>query len=138
VLKKQLENKTISLKTTYMSHGKICRHPIAYGGYFNYLRKRNYTGNGITIFYGLVAISLLFLKITFPYASRKAIFGKDFWLDLFYFSIFSYYLILLIALSNVVEQFVNDILNIFWIRFIQLFSISSLSKPVALLLFFYH
>jgi hypothetical protein len=44
----------------------------------------------------------------------------------------------LIALSNVAEQFMNDLLGVFGLELtsIQLFSISSWPKPLALLTFF--
>jgi sterol desaturase/sphingolipid hydroxylase (fatty acid hydroxylase superfamily) len=76
----------------------------------------------------------------FPWRKQQAILRKDFWLDLFYlfFNFFLLNLVLLIALSNVTEQFINDILQLFGLELmsIQLFSISELSKPLALFLFF--
>jgi sterol desaturase/sphingolipid hydroxylase (fatty acid hydroxylase superfamily) len=80
-----------------------------------------------------------YLKLFFL-EKQQAIFRKDFWLDLFYlfFNFFLLNLIILIALSNVAEQFMNDLLGVFGLELtsIQLFSISSWPKPLALLTFF--
>lgn len=114
----------------------------SYGGYFNYLISEILYWKWDNYFYGLLAISLAvwLLEIIFPWRKNQAIFRKDFWLDLFYlfFNFFLLNLILLIALSNVTEQLLNDFLGMFNLQLasIQLFSISNLSKPVALLLFF--
>jgi sterol desaturase/sphingolipid hydroxylase (fatty acid hydroxylase superfamily) len=114
----------------------------SYSGYFNYLKNEILYWNWDNYFYGLIAISLIvwLLEIMFPWRKEQAILRKDFWLDLFYlfFNFFLLNLVLLIALSNVMEQFINDILQLFGLELIsiQLFSISELSKPLALFLFF--
>jgi sterol desaturase/sphingolipid hydroxylase (fatty acid hydroxylase superfamily) len=90
----------------------------------------------------LIAISLVIwlLEISFPWRKQQVVFRKDFWLDLFYlfFNFFLLNLVLLIALSNVVEQFLNNVLQLFGLELItiQLFSISALPMPLALLVFF--
>lgn len=114
----------------------------SYSGYFNYLKSEILFPNWNNYFYGLLAISLIvwLLEIMFPWRKKQAVFRKDFWLDLFYlfFNFFLLNLILLIALSNVTTQMIDDILAIFgWkLASVQLFSISALPKPWALLLFF--
>ena len=114
----------------------------SYSGYFNYLKNEILVLKWDNYFYGLLAISLTvwLLEIVFPWRKNQAIFRKDFWLDLFYlfFNFFLLNLILLIALSNVTVQVIDDILAIFnWkLALVQLFSISALPKPLALLLFF--
>lgn len=114
----------------------------SYSGYFNYLKSEILFPNWNNYFYGLLAISLIvwLLEIMFPWRKKQAVFRKDFWLDLFYlfFNFFLLNLILLIALSNVTTQMIDDILAIFgWkLASVQLFSISVLPKLWALLLFF--
>ena len=114
----------------------------SYIGYFNYLKNEILYLNWDNYFYGLIAISLAIwlLEIVFPWRKEQAILRKDFWLDLFYlfFNFFLLNLILLIALSNVMEQFINDILHLFGFELmsIQLFSISKLPQPLALFSFF--
>lgn len=114
----------------------------SYSGYFNYLKNEILYWKWDNYFYGLIAISLMvwLLEMLFPWRKQQAIFRKDFWLDLFYlfFNFFLLNLILLIALSSVTEQLLNDFVGIFGFELasIQLFSISELPKPVALLLFF--
>lgn len=114
----------------------------SYSGYFNYLKNEILFPKWDNYFYGLLAISLTvwLLEIAFPWRKNQAIFRKDFWLDLFYlfFNFFLLNLILLIALSNVTTQLIDDILALFnWeLSSVQLFSISELPKPMALLLFF--
>jgi sterol desaturase/sphingolipid hydroxylase (fatty acid hydroxylase superfamily) len=109
----------------------------SYSGYFNYLKNEILFWNWDNYFYSLV---VWLLEIVFPWRKEQAIFRKDFWLDLFYlfFNFFLLNLILLIALSNVMEQFINDILHLFGLELIsiQLFSISEFSKPLALFVFF--
>jgi hypothetical protein len=100
----------------------------SYDGYFNYLINEILYWNWDNYFYGLLAISVVvwMLEIALPWRKNQAIFRKDFWLDLFYmfFNFFLLNLILVIALSNVSEQLINDFLSIFGIQFasIQLFS----------------
>lgn len=114
----------------------------SYGGYFSYLINEIQYWKWDNYFYGLMAISLVvwLLEIAFPWRKNQPIFRKDFWLDLFYlfFNFFILNLILLIALSNLTEQFFNDFLSLFGLQLasIQLFSLSDLSKPIALFLFF--
>ncbi len=114
----------------------------SYSGYFNYLKNEILVLKWDNYFYGLLAISLTvwLLEIVFPWRKNQAIFRKDFWLDLFYlfFNFFLLNLILLIALSNVTVQVIDEILAIFnWkLSSVQLFSISALPKPLALSLFF--
>ena len=114
----------------------------SYGGYFSYLINEIQYWKWDNYFYGLLAISLVvwLLEIAFPWRKKQPIFRKYFWLDLFYFffNFFILNLILLIALSNITEQFFNDFLSLFGLQLasIQLFSLSELSKLVALFLFF--
>lgn len=114
----------------------------SYNGYFNYLKNEIIFPNWDNYFYGLLAISLVvwLLEIAFPWRKNQAVFRKDFWLDLFYlfFNFFLLNLILLIALSNVTEQLVQDLLSVFGVQLgsMQLLSISSLPKPLALFTFF--
>jgi hypothetical protein len=97
-------------------------------------------GNGIN-FYGLIAISLFvwLLEIIFLGENNKLFFAKILVGSLYlFFNFFLLNLIILIALSNVAEQFMNDLLGVFGLELtsIQLFSISSWPKPLALLTFF--
>lgn len=114
----------------------------SYGGYFNYLKNEIIFPNWNNYFYGLLVISLVvwLLEIVFPWRKNQPIFRKDFWLDLFYlyFNFFLLNLVLLIALSNVTEQAINDFAAVFGLQLtsIKLFSISELPKPVSLSLFF--
>jgi sterol desaturase/sphingolipid hydroxylase (fatty acid hydroxylase superfamily) len=114
----------------------------SYSGYFSYLINEILYWKWDNYFYGLLAISLgiWILEILFPWRKNQPIFRKGFWLDLFYlfFNFFILNLILLVALSNLTEQLFNDFLSIFGLQLasIQLFSLATLSKPVALLLFF--
>jgi hypothetical protein len=104
----------------------------SYSGYFNYLKTKFYTWTGITILW----FDCYFTgrMVTWNYISLKTSdFTKDFWLDLFYifFQFFLLNLILLIALSNVMEQFINDTLHIFGFELmsIQLFQYQNYHKP---------
>lgn len=114
----------------------------SYGGYFNYLKEEILYWNWDNYFYGLLAISLAvwLLEMLFPWRKNQKIFRQDFWLDLFYlfFNFFLLNLILLIALSNLSVQIIDDLLAVFNVELasIQLFSISEISTPLALLLFF--
>jgi sterol desaturase/sphingolipid hydroxylase (fatty acid hydroxylase superfamily) len=114
----------------------------SYVGYFTYLIDAILYWKWDNYFYGLIAISLVIwlLEISFPWRKQQVVFRKDFWLDLFYlfFNFFLLNLVLLIALSNVVEQFLNNVLQLFGLELItiQLFSISALPMPLALLVFF--
>jgi len=114
----------------------------SYGGYFNYLKNEIIFPNWNNYFYGLLVISLVvwLLEIVFPWRKNQPIFRKDFWLDLFYlyFNFFLLNLVLLIALSNVTQQAINDFAAVFGLQLtsIKLFSISELPKPVSLSLFF--
>jgi hypothetical protein len=80
-----------------------------------------------------------YLKLFFLGENNKLFFRKDFgWIFYLFFNFFLLNLIILIALSNVAEQFMNDLLGVFGLELtsIQLFSISSWPKPLALLTFF--
>jgi len=115
----------------------------SYTGYFNYLKRellfQNYWDN---YFYGLIAISLLvwLLEIIFPWRKNQSIFRKDFWLDTFYmfFNFFLLNLIVLIALSNTVAEFFNDILASIGLSIssLQLFNANDLPKWLGLVIFF--
>lgn len=114
----------------------------SYGGYLSYLINEILYWKWDNYFYGLLAISLVvwILELLFPWRKNQPVFRKDFWLDLLYlfFNFFILNLILLIALSNITEQFFNDFLSVIGLQLasIQLFSLSDFSKPIALLLFF--
>lgn len=114
----------------------------SYGSYLSYLINEISYWKWDNYFYGLLAISLVvwILELLFPWRKNQPVFRKDFWLDLFYlfFNFFILNLILLIALSNITEQFFNDFLSVIGLQLtsIQLFSLSDFSKPIALLLFF--
>ncbi|MGA9639451.1 sterol desaturase family protein [Flavobacterium sp.] len=114
----------------------------SYQGYFNYLKNEILFPNWDNYFYGLIVISLgvWILELLFPWRKNQKILRKDFWLDLFYlvFNFFLLNLILLIALSNVTAQLINDFLSIFGFELssIQFFSISSLPGIWPLVVFF--
>ena len=114
----------------------------SYSGYFNYLKNEILFPNWDNYFYGLIAISLIvwLLELLFPWRKKQKVLRKDFWLDLFYlfFNFFLLNLILLIALSNVTAQIINDFIGVFGLELasIQLFSISDLPSPWSLLVFF--
>jgi hypothetical protein len=107
----------------------------SYSGYFNYLKF--YTWTGITIlWFDCYFTGHGYLKLYFLGAKNKRFYAR-FWLDLFYlfFNFFLLNLILLIALSNVMEQFINDTLHIFGFELmsIQLFSISTSPRFIFIL-----
>ena len=115
----------------------------SYSGYWNYLKNEIITINHWdNYFYGLILISLLvwILEIAFPWRKEQSIFRKDFWLDTFYmfFNFFLLNLIVLIALSNTVAEFFNDILASFnlSISSFQLFDVDKLPKVLGLFIFF--
>ena len=114
----------------------------SYSGYFNYLKNELFSLHIENYFYGLIIISLavFILEIVFPWRKNQPIFRKDFWLDVFYmfFNFFLLNLIVLIALSNVTEQLINDFLVIFnWkLSSIQLINLSRYPKIISLLIFF--
>lgn len=115
----------------------------SYSGYWRYLKyELTHVYHWDNYFYGLIAISLIvwLLEILFPWRKNQSIFRKDFWLDTFYmfFNFFLLNLIVLIALSNAVAEFFNDILSVFgWhIDSLQLFSVNDLPKWLGLLIFF--
>jgi len=115
----------------------------SYSGYWNYLKYElinlNHWDN---YFYGLIIISLVvwLLEIIFPWRENQSAFRKDFWLDTFYmfFNFFLLNLIILIALSNTVAQFLNDILGSIGlhIKNFQFFDVNDLPKWLGLFLFF--
>lgn len=114
----------------------------SYSGYFNYLKNEVASLHIENYFYGLILISLIIfiLEILFPWRKNQPIIRKDFWLDIFYmfFNFFLLNLIVLIALSNVTEQILNDLLSKFNLKLIsfQLIDISKYPKVLSLLLFF--
>ena len=115
----------------------------SYFGYWNYLKHELFSINHWdNYFYGLIGISLLVwgLEILFPWRKDQPLFRKDFWLDTFYmfFNFFLLNLIVLIALSNTVAEFFNDILKTIGLSIssFQLFDVDDLPKPVGLLIFF--
>ncbi|PWK19070.1 sterol desaturase family protein [Xanthomarina spongicola] len=115
----------------------------SYSGYWNYLKNEIITINHWdNYFYGLILISLLvwILEIAFPWRKEQSIFRKDFWLDTFYmfFNFFLLNLIVLIALSNTVAEFFNDILASFnlSISSFQLLDVDKLPKVLGLFIFF--
>jgi sterol desaturase/sphingolipid hydroxylase (fatty acid hydroxylase superfamily) len=78
------------------------------------------------------------LEIIFPWRKNKRFYAKI--LARFILSFFNFFLlnlILLIALSNVMEQFINDTLHIFGFELmsIQLFQYQNYHKPLALFFF---
>uniref|UniRef100_UPI004049FC41 sterol desaturase family protein n=1 Tax=Flavobacterium sp. TaxID=239 RepID=UPI004049FC41 len=114
----------------------------SYTGYFNYLKNEVITMHIENYFYGLIIISLVvwLLELVFPWRKNQAIFRKDFWLDTFYmfFNFFLLNIIVLIALSNVTSQLLDDFLGVFNLELVslQLFDIAAFPKPLSLLAFF--
>ncbi len=115
----------------------------AYSGYWNYLKNEIITINHWdNYFYGLIIISLLVwgLEILFPWRKQQSIFRKDFWLDTFYmfFNFFILNLIILIALSETVASFFNDLLNLIGLSIasFQLFDVDHLPLALGLFIFF--
>ena len=114
----------------------------SYSDYFNYLKNELFSLHIENYFYGLILISVIVfvLEIIFPWRKNQPVLRKDFWLDTFYmfFNFFLLNMIILIAMSNVTAQLFNDFLGVFNLELIslQLVDVSSLPKPVALLLFF--
>ncbi len=114
----------------------------SYSGYFNYLKNEITTPDWDNYFYGLLIISVIVwgLEMAFPWRKNQPILRKDFWLDLFYlfFNFFLLNLIVLIALSQVTEQFFNDILGVFgWqLASIQIFDLGLFPKIISLVIFF--
>ena len=115
----------------------------SYSGYWNYLKYElidlNHWDN---YFYGLIIVSLLVwvLEIFFPWRKNQAIFRKDFWLDIFYmfFNFFLLNLIILIALSNSVENIFKDFLDVFGIAIqnLKILEINALPYGLGLVVFF--
>ena len=114
----------------------------SYSDYFNYLKNEIAILHIENYFYGLIIISLLVfsLEILCPWRKNQPIFRKDFCLDTFYmfFNFFLLNLIVLIALSNVTEQLLNDFLASFNLKLasIQLIDLTKFPKVVALVIFF--
>nr|WP_321226955.1 sterol desaturase family protein [uncultured Psychroserpens sp.] len=115
----------------------------SYSGYWNYLKNEILLPNNWdNYFYGLIAISLIvwLLEALFPWRKNQSLFRKDFWLDTFYmfFNFFILNLIVLIALSNTVAEFLNDILGAVGLSLssFQLFDSTDLPKWLGLLIFF--
>lgn len=115
----------------------------SYSGYWNYLKYElidlNHWDN---YFYGLIIVSLLVwvLEIFFPWRKNQAIFRKDFWLDTFYmfFNFFLLNLIILIALSNSIENIFKDFLDVFGIAIqnLKILEINALPYGLGLVVFF--
>jgi sterol desaturase/sphingolipid hydroxylase (fatty acid hydroxylase superfamily) len=114
----------------------------SYADYFRYLKSEITSLHPENYFYGLIAISLIvfLLEIIFPWRKNQPIIRKDFWLDTFYmfFNFFLLNLIVFIALSNVTEQLLLDVLENFNLQLVNLeiFNLNKLPKPAALLVFF--
>lgn len=115
----------------------------SYTGYWNYIKQSVLMElNWENYFYGLIIISLVVwgLEIVFPWRKNQPLFRKDFWLDTFYmfFNFFLLNLIVLIALSNTVEQFFNDILSLVGLSVanFQLFDINTFPYWARILVFF--
>ena len=114
----------------------------SYSDYFNYLKTEISSLHVENYFYGLLFISLLvfLLEIIFPWRKNQPIIRKDFWLDLFYmfFNFFILNLIVLLALSNVTAQLINDFLAHFNLQLtsLELLNLSQYPKIISLLLFF--
>jgi hypothetical protein len=86
----------------------------SYSGYFNYLKNEILYLNWDNYFYGLIHFTGRILLLYFL-GAKNAILRKDFGSIYFiFFQFFLLNLILLIALSNVMEQFINDTSHI-WI-----------------------
>jgi sterol desaturase/sphingolipid hydroxylase (fatty acid hydroxylase superfamily) len=114
----------------------------SYADYFRYLKSEITSLHPENYFYGLIAISLIvfLLEIIFPWRKNQPIIRKDFWLDTFYmfFNFFLLNLIVFIALSNVTEQLLLDVLKNFNLQLVnfEIFNLNKLPKPAALLVFF--
>ena len=114
----------------------------SYSDYFNYLKNEISSLHVENYFYGLLFISLavFILEIVFPWRKNQPIIRKDFWLDFFYmfFNFFLLNLIILIALSNVTAQVMNDFLAKFNLQLasLQVIDISKYPKVFSLLVFF--
>ena len=114
----------------------------SYSEYFNYLKIEVTFLHVQNYFYGLIIISLIvfLLEIVFPWRKNQPLIRKDFWLDIFYmfFNFFILNLIILIALSNVTSQLLNDVLSNFNLQLVslQIIDISKYPKIISLLVFF--
>ncbi len=115
----------------------------SYTGYWRYLKYELINiSHWDNYFYGLIVISLLVwaLEVMFPWRKNQPIFREDFWLDIFYmfFNFFLLNLIVLIALSNSLAEFFNDILGVFgWhIDSLQVFSVNDFPRWLGLFIFF--
>jgi sterol desaturase/sphingolipid hydroxylase (fatty acid hydroxylase superfamily) len=113
----------------------------SYTGYFNYLINQILYLNWDNYFYGLLAITCcLMLEIAFPWRKNKPFFIKDFGSIYFIcFSIFSYWIW---SLSSRYLMYRNSWSMIFYpflsqLASIQLFLHIWITKPIALLLFFF-
>jgi sterol desaturase/sphingolipid hydroxylase (fatty acid hydroxylase superfamily) len=114
----------------------------SFAQYWNYLKQEVLVSYAYkpwyeNYFYWLILVSLLVwaMEIFFPWRKNQKIIRKDFWLDGFYmfFNFFIFNLIAFIALSNTFEQIFKDL---FGIQNLQIVNISSLGKPLQLILFF--
>jgi len=116
----------------------------SYSGYANYLwqeitLKYSYKPWYENYFYLLIAVSLLVwgLEILFPWRKKQPVIRKDFWLDTFYmfFNFFLFNLIVLIALSNTFELFLQKMFG-FTLADLQVFHLEKLPSWLQLLIFF--
>ncbi len=115
----------------------------SYSDYWNYIRQSVLLElNWENYFYGLILISVLVwgLEILFPWRKNQPIFRKDFWLDTFYmfFNFFLLNLIILLALSNIVEQLCNDALGTIGLSVasFQIFDINTFPYWLQVFVFF--
>ena len=114
----------------------------SYSDYINYLKNELLAFHFENYFYGLIIISLavFLLEIIFPWRKNQPIIRKDFWLDIFYmfFNFFILNLIILIALSNVTAQLLDDFLGTFGLNLmsIKIIDLSLYPKIVGLIIFF--
>ena len=94
----------------------------------------------LNYFYFLIVISLLVwgLELLFPWRKSQKVFRKDFWLDTFYmfFNFFIFNLFLFIALSNITETLIKDLLTPLGYQGGHLLDLSSLALGWQILIFF--
>jgi len=87
----------------------------SYEGYATYLWNEISQPSWHNYFYWLLAVSAFFyaLELLRPWRKDQATFRKDFWMDFFYmfFNFFIFSLIIYNAASNVVVNFLNDLLE---------------------------
>jgi sterol desaturase/sphingolipid hydroxylase (fatty acid hydroxylase superfamily) len=115
----------------------------SYSGYWKYLKQEILLqGDWANFFYGLIVISLIvfILELFFPWRKDQPVLRKDFWLDTFYMFVnfFLLNLVFIIALSNLADAVVNDVLGLVGLELsqFQIVDTSGWAKPLALLTFF--